>query len=193
MLEFGQTALATPVDADRNRLGNFHTSISTSASYLSDGEALFDQCNKAVAGFCAHLCRGVAIWIVALLSAVLLLTDGGVAQSQESGAGYSGAGPLSIPYSVPTKPFSALTEPRRTFKLPKIEKRVESTALGFEQSVAPGPGRKVTFQGKQYRVAEVEVAGGGPMLFANHYVIGVEGSHLIVSLRKIDASDEFTN
>jgi hypothetical protein len=135
--------------------------------------------------------RRTTVGMASLLTVVLLLADVGAAWSQQGG--FSGNAPLPIGPSMPAAPLPASAEPRRTFKAPKIEKRVESTDLGFEQSVAPGPGRTVTFQGKQYRVAEVEVMGGGPMLLANHYVIGVQGSRLIVGLRAIDAQDEFTN
>lgn len=131
--------------------------------------------------------------VLTLLAAFLLLADAGVALSQQNDTGPWGIGPLSALQMVPATPLSAMSEPRRTFKPPKIEKRVESTDLGFEQSVAPGPGRKVTFQGRQYQVAQVEVEGGGPMLLANHYVIGVLGSRLIVSLKEVDPFEDLTN
>ena len=128
-----------------------------------------------------------------LLAAVLVLANLPVAWSQQGGGGTPGNGPLPMPQLLPPPPLSALSEPKQTYAPPRIERRVESTELGYDQSVAPGPGRTVTFQGRQYQVAEVEVLGGGPLLFFNHYVIGPEGSRLIVSLREPDAFDGLTN
>jgi len=67
-----------------------------------------------------------------------------------------------------------------------LDKRFESTVLGFEKSVAPWPGRTVSFQEKQYQVTKVEEASGGPLLFGNGWVIGVLNSSLIVSLKELE-------
>src|SRR5579872_813209 len=124
---------------------------------------------------------------VVLLSLPVLAQQG----SQETGVN---APVTSTVQELSKAPIPAPEEPKRTFTPPRIEKRVESTELGYEKSVAPGPGRKVTFKGRQYQVAEVAVAGGGPMLFVNHYVIGVLGSSLIVGLKEVDpSSDDLTN
>jgi len=63
---------------------------------------------------------------------------------------------------------------------------VQSTELGFEQGVAPAPGRSVLFNGAKYRVVDVVATGGGPTFAGGSpFVIGVSGSTLTVGLKSI--------
>ena len=60
---------------------------------------------------------------------------------------------------------------------------VEATELGFDKGIAPAHGRKITFKGRHYKVADVTVKGGGPTFAGgSQFVIGVSGSILIVGL-----------
>lgn len=64
--------------------------------------------------------------------------------------------------------------------------RVASTELGFEKGVAPAPGRTVIYRGGNYFVAEVLVAGGGPIFSGNsRHVISTSGANLMVGLKEI--------
>lgn len=64
--------------------------------------------------------------------------------------------------------------------------RVASTELGFEKGVAPAPGRTVIYRGGNYFVAEVVVAGGGPIFSGNsRHVISTSGANLLVGLKEI--------
>jgi hypothetical protein len=66
------------------------------------------------------------------------------------------------------------------------DQHVASTDLGFQQGVAPAPGRSITFGGQKYRVVDVRVAGGGPTFAGGSpFVIGVSGSVLQVGLKAI--------
>ncbi len=66
------------------------------------------------------------------------------------------------------------------------DRHVVSTELGFQQGVAPAPGRSLTFAGQKYRVTDVEVKGGGPTFAGGSpFVIGVNGSVLQVGLKAI--------
>lgn len=60
---------------------------------------------------------------------------------------------------------------------------VDSTELGFDKGVAPAPGRKVTFRGKEFQVADVAAKDGGRTFAGgSQHVIGVNGSSLVVGL-----------
>lgn len=140
--------------------------------------------------------RRAHVSLLSLAAGCLLLVTSDAAIAQQRDGEFGREGPLpatSTLQGIPKAPIPAPGEPTRTFTPPKIEKRVESTELGYEKSVAPGPGRRVSFQGRHYQVAEVAVAGGGPLLFANHCVIGVRGSSLIVGLKAVDPSDDLTD
>lgn len=66
------------------------------------------------------------------------------------------------------------------------DQHVASTELGFQQGVAPAPGRAITFQGRKYRVVDVQVTGGGPTFTGGSpFVVGVDGSVLQVGLKAI--------
>jgi len=74
-------------------------------------------------------------------------------------------------YAKPDKPLAA-------------DYHVISTALGFEKGVAPAPGLAVTYQGKKYRVTDVQVDGGGPSFSGgSRFVISISGSSLMVGLK----------
>ena len=63
---------------------------------------------------------------------------------------------------------------------------VDSTELGFDKGIAPAPGRKISFKGRQFQVANVAAKGGGPTFAGgSQFVIGVNGSTLIVGLATI--------
>ena len=69
--------------------------------------------------------------------------------------------------------------------------RGASTELGFEKGVAPAPGRTVTYRGGNYFVAEVVVAGGGPIFSGNsRHVISTSGANLVVGLKEIGEDKE---
>jgi hypothetical protein len=66
------------------------------------------------------------------------------------------------------------------------DEHVASTDLGFQQGVAPAPGRSITFRGQKYRVVDVQAKGGGPTFAGGSpFVIGVNGSILQVGLKAI--------
>ncbi len=63
---------------------------------------------------------------------------------------------------------------------------VVSTELGFEPGVGPAPGHSVSYRGRKYRVTDVEVKGGGPSFSGGSaFVVGVEGSALMIGLKSI--------
>lgn len=63
---------------------------------------------------------------------------------------------------------------------------VASTELGFRQGVAPAPGRAIIFHGQKFRVIDVRATGGGPTFAGGSpFVIGVNGSRLMVGLKSI--------
>ena len=66
------------------------------------------------------------------------------------------------------------------------DRHVVSTDLGFQQGVAPAPGRSITFGGQKYRVVDVQAKGGGATFAGGSpFVIGVSGSVLQVGLKAI--------
>jgi hypothetical protein len=66
------------------------------------------------------------------------------------------------------------------------DQHVVSTELGFQQGVAPAPGRSITFHGQKYRVVDVQAKGGGPTFAGGSpFVVGVNGSVLQVGLKAI--------
>ena len=102
----------------------------------------------------------------------------------------SSSKPLSEFQLLPRIPYPAVPASEVTVIPPQIDRQLESTVLGFEKSVAPWPGRRVTFQGKQYQVMKIEEANGGPMLSRYGWVIGVQGSSLLVSLKEVEPLDD---
>jgi hypothetical protein len=63
---------------------------------------------------------------------------------------------------------------------------VASTELGFEPGVGPSPGHSVSYRGHKYRVTDVEVKGGGPSFSGGSaFVVGVDGSTLLIGLKSI--------
>ena len=66
------------------------------------------------------------------------------------------------------------------------DQHVASTELGFQQGVAPAPGRSITFNGQKFRVVDVQATGGGPTFAGGSpFVIGINGSVLQVGLKAI--------
>lgn len=66
--------------------------------------------------------------------------------------------------------------------------RILSTELGFEQGVAPAPGRTIKYRGGDYVVSEVLAAGGGPVFSGNsRHVIAANGDRLFVGLKEVAA------
>lgn len=69
--------------------------------------------------------------------------------------------------------------------------RIASTELGFEQGIAPAPGRTVKYRGADYVVAEVTAAGGGPVFSGNsRHVIAAGGDKLMVGLKEVGPDQE---
>lgn len=67
------------------------------------------------------------------------------------------------------------------------DQHVTSTDLGFQQGVAPAPGRSITFKGQKYRVVDVTAKNGGPTFAGGSpFVIGINGSVLQVGLKAIE-------
>lgn len=61
---------------------------------------------------------------------------------------------------------------------------VESTALGFDQGVGPAVGREVSYNGKQYVVADVYTVDGQPCFSGgSHFTIAPAGGRLVVGLK----------
>lgn len=65
----------------------------------------------------------------------------------------------------------------------KPDTRVASTELGFDKGIGPAPGYVIAYHGKNYLVVDVAVEGGGPFFSGgSRYVIGAEGSSLVIGL-----------
>jgi hypothetical protein len=107
-------------------------------------------------------------------AAAVALTAAGVAAQEPSPP----VQPQVAPAPIEGKPA--------TVEAPKsihADFQVESTALGFEQGIAPAPGSAVTYRGKLYEVAEVFAADGGPSFSGgSRFVITTEGGRLVVGL-----------
>jgi hypothetical protein len=96
--------------------------------------------------------------------------------------------PCAEPSLPPGTVKPVASQPRSQFGTPDkplvADYHVASTELGFEKGVAPAPGLAVTYQGKKYRVTDVQTEGGGPSFSGgSRFVIGVMGSSLIVGLK----------
>ena len=64
---------------------------------------------------------------------------------------------------------------------------VASTELGFEQGIAPAPGRSVGYRGLDYLVVEVTAVGDGPIFSGgSRFVITTRGGALDVGLKAMD-------
>ena len=61
---------------------------------------------------------------------------------------------------------------------------VRSTALGFEQGIGPAVGREVSYEGKQFTVADVFAADGQPCFSGGSpFTIAPAGGRLVIGLR----------
>jgi hypothetical protein len=64
---------------------------------------------------------------------------------------------------------------------------VASTELGFQQGIAPAPGRTVGYLGVEYLVVEVSALGDGPIFSGgSRFVITTKGGALDVGLKAMD-------
>lgn len=112
-----------------------------------------------------------------VLAMGLILTGSGSAFAQQIG------GLAIVPADKSAPVIDQLSDKPAPADRLTADTHVESTELGFDKGIAPAPGRKVSFKGKQYRVADVAAKGGGPTFAGgSQFVIGVSGSVLIVGL-----------
>src|SRR5471032_1631832 len=59
---------------------------------------------------------------------------------------------------------------------------LESTVLGFDQGIGPAVGRELSYNGKQYAVADVYTADGQPCFSGgSHFTIAPAGGRFVVS------------
>jgi hypothetical protein len=96
--------------------------------------------------------------------------------------------PCAEPSLPPGTVKPLASQPRSEFAAPDksliADYHIASTELGFEKGIAPAPGLAITYQGKKYRVTDVEPEGGGPSFSGgSRFVIGVQGSSLMVGLK----------
>jgi hypothetical protein len=86
---------------------------------------------------------------------------------------------------MPSKPRSDIAPP---VGVPIVaDLRVASTELGFQQGVAPAPGRTVGYRGLEYMVVEVAAVGDGPIFSGgSRFVITTKGGALDVGLKAMD-------
>lgn len=68
----------------------------------------------------------------------------------------------------------------------KADTQIASTELGFQEGVAPAPGRAINYHGQKYLVIDVTANGGGPTFAGGSpFVIGIDGAKLTVGLKAI--------
>jgi hypothetical protein len=69
---------------------------------------------------------------------------------------------------------------------------LESTVLGFDQGVGPAVGRELSYNGKQYTVADVYTVDGQPCFSGgSHFTIAPAGGRLVIGL-KANGADSIT-
>ena len=117
---------------------------------------------------------------LALGSIALALASPAVAQPD-------GSGVIGSPLAPKTGPLPHSSEPVPKEKAPIAEFHVESTELGYEKGVAPSPGSKVVYKGRDYVVADVIEPAGGPTFGGNSkHVIATQGATLTVGLKPLE-------
>jgi hypothetical protein len=90
--------------------------------------------------------------------------------------------PLGAPSPKPIegKPKTATPSPRDIV----ADFHIESTVLGYDQGVGPAVGRDVSYNGKQYTVADIYTSEGTPCFSGgSHFTIAPAGGHLVVGLK----------
>ena len=66
---------------------------------------------------------------------------------------------------------------------------LESTVLGFDQGVGPAVGRELSYNGKQYTVADVYTVDGQPCFSGgSHFTIAPAGGRLVIGLKASGAA-----
>jgi len=106
------------------------------------------------------------------------------ALAQQAGAPYAepSANPAPVPAAADFVPPA---------DVPAVaDLHVASTALGFDQGIAPAPGRTIGYQGQEYLVVEVAAVGNGPTFSGgSRFVITTRGGALEVGLKAMDGRD----
>jgi hypothetical protein len=86
---------------------------------------------------------------------------------------------------MPSKPRSDIAPPAGVPLVADLH--VASTELGFQQGIAPAPGRTVDYRGLEYLVVEVAAVGDSPIFSGgSHFVITTKGGALDVGLKAMD-------
>ena len=124
------------------------------------------------------------------LAVGLVLAVAGPASAQQINGlavvpgGNAASAPLADPPAMPRSGVAPVSpSPAAPGVQLVADTHLESTRLGFDKGVAPAPGRKVIFEGKEFQVVDVVAKGGGPTFAGgSQHVIGVNGSSLIVGL-----------
>jgi hypothetical protein len=119
---------------------------------------------------------GFGALVLAVAVAVLALP--GVAGAQEPSP------PLGAPLPKPIegKPRKENPEPSNIV----ADVHVESTVLGFEQGIGPAVGRELSYNGKQYIVADISTVDGAPCFSGgSRFAIAPAGGRLVVGLKML--------
>lgn len=124
-------------------------------------------------------------------------SSGGVADGAFSGIKHEALlPPCSEPSLPPSRVVPLKSKKPSEFAEPakpplKPDEKVASTLLGFQQGVAPAPGRTLRYHGNKYLVVDVQADGGGPTFAGGSpFVIGISGTKLTVGLKSIVPGSE---
>ena len=114
---------------------------------------------------------------LALAVSVAVSAFPGIAAAQEPSP------PLGVPGPKPLvgKPNSANPPGPRDVT---ADFHLESTVLGFDQGVGPAVGRELSYNGKQYTVADIYTVDGQPCFSGgSRFTIAPAGGRLVVGLK----------
>ena len=113
---------------------------------------------------------------LALAVSVAVSALPGIAAAQEPSP------PLGTPGPKPLvgKPNTGTPGPRDI----AADFHLESTVLGFNQGIGPAVGRELSYNGKQYTVADIYTVDGQPCFSGgSHFTIAPAGGRLVVGLK----------
>jgi hypothetical protein len=101
------------------------------------------------------------------------------------------AEPSLLPANPAPVPAAASSDVAPPAGVPAVaDLHVASTALGFEQGIAPALGRTIGYQSQEYLVVEVAAVGNGPTFSGgSRFVITTQGGALEVGLKATDGRD----
>jgi hypothetical protein len=116
------------------------------------------------------------VGVLALAMSVVVFALPRIADAQEPSPPLGAPGPAPIE----GKPKTGTPAPLDIV----ADFHVESTVLGFDQGVGPAVGREISYNGKQYTVADIYTAEGAPCFSGgSHFTIAPAGDHLVVGLK----------